>query len=82
MFRFFFLICIVKQNNDVMFYPLNKPSLISNKSFAASCNLDHHTRFNLRSYKYLNRKQQCRFGTTALKSFMLNQFQWLQPLGL
>jgi hypothetical protein len=50
-----------------MFYPLNTPSIISNISFAASCNLDRSTHFNLQSFKYLKQKQQCRFGTTAFQ---------------
>jgi hypothetical protein len=50
-----------------MFYPLNTPSFITNISFAASCNLYRSTHFNLLRFKYLNRKQQCRFGIAAFR---------------
>lgn len=64
-----------------MFYPLNKPSIIANISFAASCNLDYHTRFILRNFKYLKRKQQCHFGNAAFRSLlMLNQAPWAATL--
>lgn len=59
-----------------MFYPLNTPSYIASISFAAPCNLDYQSHF-----KYLNRKQQRRIGTTAFRSLlMLNQAPWAATL--
>jgi hypothetical protein len=63
-----------------MFYPFNTPSFIAAMFFAAPCNLDYHP--HLLSFKYLKRKQQCRFGTTAFRSLlMLNQAPWAATHG-